>query len=82
MSAVKQSDMAFDVLGRIIEFPVTEDDRVEAGSALTRLDARDYQAELNRACAERNAVRADFNRYAKAFKAQAVAEQIFDLRAA
>lgn len=78
VSAVKQSDMAFEVSGRIIDIPVTEGQRVEAGTVLARLDARDYEAERDRARAERNAAQLEFNRYEAAFKARAVAAQELD----
>lgn len=78
VSAVKQSDMAFEVSGRIVDMPVTEGELVEAGSVLARLDSRDYESELNRARAERNAARTDFNRYDRAFKANAVTAQQLD----
>ncbi|MDV2079204.1 efflux RND transporter periplasmic adaptor subunit [Marinobacter xestospongiae] len=78
VSAVKQSDMAFEVSGRIVEMPVTEGERVAAGTLLARLDARDYVAGRDRARAERNAARADFNRYDQAYKANAVTAQQLD----
>lgn len=79
VSATKQSDMAFEVPGRILEMPVTEGDRVEAGTVLAKLDPRDYEAERARARAERNAARADFNRYDQAYKANAVTAQQLDI---
>lgn len=79
VSAVKQSDMAFEVSGRIVDMPVTEGELVEAGSVLARLDPRDYESELNRARAERDAARTDFNRYDRAFKANAVTAQQLDI---
>lgn len=78
VSAAKQSDMAFEVPGLILDMPVTEGDRVTAGTILAKLDSRHYEAERDRALAERNAARVDFNRYYKAFKAQAVTEQQLD----
>ncbi|MCQ4312812.1 efflux RND transporter periplasmic adaptor subunit [Pseudomonas stutzeri] len=78
VSAVKQSDMAFEVSGRIIDIPVTEGQRVEAGTVLARLDPRDYEAERDRARAERNAAQVEFNRYESAFRARAVAAQELD----
>lgn len=78
VEAVQQSDLAFEVAGRIVEMPVTEGDRVEAGAVLARLDPRDYEAERDRARAERNVARADFNRYDKAFQADAVTAQQLD----
>ncbi|VDK92312.1 efflux RND transporter periplasmic adaptor subunit [Pseudomonas aeruginosa] len=78
VSAVKQSDMAFEVSGRIIDIPVTEGQRVAAGTVLARLDPRDYEAERDRARAERNAAQLEFNRYEAAFKARAVAAQDVD----
>jgi RND family efflux transporter MFP subunit len=78
VSAVKQSDMAFEVAGRIIDIPVTEGQRVEAGTVLARLDPRDFEAERDRARAERNAAQLEFSRYEAAFKARAVAAQELD----
>lgn len=79
VSAVQQSELAFEVSGRIIAMPVTEGDRVEVGTILAKLDPRDYESERDRARAERNAARADFNRYDKAFQSDAVTAQQLDL---
>jgi RND family efflux transporter MFP subunit len=79
VSAVQQSDMAFEVSGRIIDMPVTEGDLVKKGAILAKLDPRDYEAERARARAERNAARADFNRYNQAYKSKAVTPQQVDI---
>jgi RND family efflux transporter MFP subunit len=79
ITAAQQSDMAFEVQGRILEMPVDEGQMVEEGTLLARLDARDYEAARDSALARRNAARADFNRYDEAFKADAVTAQDVDL---
>lgn len=78
VSAVQQSELAFEVPGRIIEFPVVEGDRVEAGAVLARIDSRDYESERDQALAGRNAALVDFKRYEKAYQAQAIAAQVLD----
>jgi RND family efflux transporter MFP subunit len=44
--ATQYAEIGFEVPGRIVELPVREGDRVEAGHVLARLDARDYEAAL------------------------------------
>ena len=46
------AEMAFEVPGRIVEFNVTEGERVLEGQILARLDDRDYKNELDAALAE------------------------------
>lgn len=79
ITAAQQSDMAFEVPGRIVEMPVDEGEFVEAGAVLAVLDPRDYEAARDKALAQRNAARADFMRYEEAFKADAVTAQDVDL---
>jgi len=79
ITPAQHSNMAFEVRGRIIEFPVDEGQMVAEGTLLAKLDARDYEARRDRALAQRNAARADFNRYNEAFKADAVTAQDVDL---
>lgn len=79
VSAGNQSDMAFEVPGRVIELPLVEGEPVEKGTVLARLDPLDYEAARNRARAERDAAQADFERYDEAFKANAVTAQDVDL---
>lgn len=79
ITAAQQSDMAFEVPGRIVEMPVDEGEFVEAGAVLATLDARDYEAARDKSLAQRNAAHADFNRYDEAFKADAVTAQDVDL---
>lgn len=78
VSAVMQTDIAFEVSGRIIDMPVIAGERVETGRVLARLDARDFEAERDRARAERDVAKADFSRYDRAFKAHAVTAQELD----
>ncbi|KKC99441.1 efflux RND transporter periplasmic adaptor subunit [Photobacterium halotolerans] len=79
ISAVKQSDMAFEVPGRIIDFPVTEGELVQTGTVLARVNPAAFEASRDRARAERNAAQADFDRYDIAFKRKAVTQQQLDL---
>lgn len=58
-----QADMAFEVAGRIVEFPVEEGQDVRAGQVLARLDPRDFQANLNKARARQRQAETDVERY-------------------
>ena len=79
VAPAQRSEMAFEVPGRIIEFPVLEGQNVKKGQVLARLDPTDYEASKEKAVAERNAGRAEFNRYNAAFKENAVTRQDLDL---
>lgn len=78
VSAVKQSDMAFEVSGRISEFAVIEGEFVRAGKVLARLEPDTFQAQRDRMRAEVSAARGDFERYQAAFKHHAVTKQQLD----
>ncbi len=62
VSAAQRADMAFEVPGRIIEFPVDEGQKVAEGAVLARLDGRDYQARLDSAKAVLRKAQADYQR--------------------
>ena len=79
VTAAQQSDMAFEVPGRIVDMLVSEGDAVAEGTVLARLDPRDYQAGKDRAEAQRNAANADFNRYTEAAVSNAVTPQSVDV---
>lgn len=63
ISAVQHSEMAFEVPGKIIEFPVREGQQVEKGELLARLDPRDFDAELGKARANVAQAKSDYERY-------------------
>lgn len=69
IKAIQHADMGFEVPGRIIEFRVKEGQRVKRGAFLARLDARDYEAELDKARTNAAKTQADANRYQKLFDA-------------
>ena len=79
ISAMQDAKMGFEVAGQVVKLLVLEGDDVEKDAVLARLDDRDYAAARDRALAQRNAARADFNRYDEAFKADAVTAQDVDL---
>ncbi|NIY82030.1 efflux RND transporter periplasmic adaptor subunit [Vibrio hepatarius] len=79
VAAVKQSDMAFEVSGRIVEFTATEGEFVYAGTTLARLEPDNYQAQRDRARAEVSAAAIDFQRYQSAYQRHAVTTQQLDI---
>jgi RND family efflux transporter MFP subunit len=75
VSAAQHAEMAFEVDGRIIEFPMKEGQRVEKGALLARLDPRDYQDQVTMSKAERDRAQAYRDRVAEAAKSGAVSKQ-------
>ncbi len=73
--ATQETDLAFEVSGKLIERPVFIGDEVKAGQVLARLDDRDYQNDVGVAKAESDRAKAQFDRIEKAAKSGAVAQQ-------
>ncbi|MFY8282556.1 efflux RND transporter periplasmic adaptor subunit [Pseudoalteromonas sp. SSMSWG5] len=78
VSAALESTLAFEVPGKITSLKIKEGQTVSAGQVLANLDARDYQSQLDSTQSNRDAALADFERYKKALKANAVTPQAFD----
>ncbi|MEE8557733.1 MAG: efflux RND transporter periplasmic adaptor subunit, partial [Myxococcota bacterium] len=75
VAAAQNSDMAFEVPGKIIEFVFREGVEVEQGDVLARLDPRDYQARLDSAQAKLNQSKSEYGRNQALFKADVIAKQ-------
>ncbi len=60
--AAQHADMGFEVSGRITEFLVKEGQQVAKGDVLARLDARDYQANLDQVNASLRKAQSDLSR--------------------
>ncbi len=60
--AVREAKMAFDVPGMVSERVVSRGDLVKQGDLIARLDARDYQNELNAALARQNQAQVHLDR--------------------
>ena len=73
--AAQSAELGFEVAGRMSERLVEEGQIVTAGEVVAKLDPRDYQVKRDRARASRDTAKADFDRYSKAFAANAVTEQ-------
>jgi RND family efflux transporter MFP subunit len=87
--AAQYSEMAFEVPGRIVEFPVNEGERVTRGQRLARLDPRDYQAKLDsaeaklqHAVAERDRAKILFDKGVKPKAEYELRERLYDVAAA
>lgn len=79
VSAAQNADMAFEVSGKIIEFPVKEGQEVAKGTLLARLDPRDFVAARDAAMARRNAAKADYERYQDLYERDATSRQELDV---
>ena len=75
IQASLNADVAFEVSGKLVDFPVKESQRVERGQVLAKLDPRDYQADLDAAQASARAARADFDRFQKLFDENVASKQ-------
>lgn len=63
----KVVELAFEVAGRIVDWPVEEGQQVKKGQILSRLDPRDYQAEVEAARARLRLADAEYRRESKLF---------------
>ncbi len=80
ISAATSAELAFEVPGKLTEFPIHEGEEVEAGSVLARIDPRDYENRLAKARAQRNDARTEFERAKKLFEQGVSAEAERDRR--
>ncbi len=67
IKAVKVVELAFEVDGRIIDWNVEEGQQVTKGQILSRLDPRDYQAQVEAARARLRLADAEYRRESKLF---------------
>jgi RND family efflux transporter MFP subunit len=63
ISPAQNAEPAFEVPGKMVEFPVDEGQTIEEGAVIARLDPRDYQADADKARANVNKTRTDLERY-------------------
>ncbi|MEM7136100.1 MAG: efflux RND transporter periplasmic adaptor subunit [Myxococcota bacterium] len=63
----KVVELAFEVPGRIVDWPVEEGQKVSKGQVLSRLDPRDYQADVEAARARLRLAEAEYRRESKLF---------------
>jgi RND family efflux transporter MFP subunit len=67
VSPAQNAEPAFEVPGKIVEFPVDEGQAIDEGAVIARLDPRDYQAEVDKARANLKKTEADLKRYQALF---------------
>ena len=79
ISTDQKVDMAFEVSGKIIEFPVNEGQTVARGTMLAKLDPRDFQASVNAATAAKNAAKAELDRRQALFDADVSPKSELDI---
>ena len=75
IAATQDVEIAFEVGGLIVEYPVAQGQFVQRGQLLARLDARDFEAALDARQAERNVSLADYRRYQDLYAADAASLQ-------
>ena len=73
--ATQAVDLAFEVHGQLVERPVNVGDKVTVGQLLARLDARDYNNDLEASRARLKQAEAYLSRISKAVESGAVAKQ-------
>jgi RND family efflux transporter MFP subunit len=78
ISAAQNADIAFEVAGKLIDFPVKESQRVERGAVLAKLDPRDFEATLSAEAAKVRAAKADLIRNQRMFDEGVVSAQTLE----
>jgi multidrug efflux system membrane fusion protein len=76
--AAQRIDMAFDVPGKVVEFPVKEGQDLQKGDLIARLDDRDFQNSLAAVKANYDNAKADYGRNLKLFKEGIIAKAQLD----
>ena len=80
VSPVTESELSFEVPGRIDYFPVIEGQWVDEGEVIARLDDHNYRAEVTSFQARLNAAQADRDRFEELFASGAVSQRDLETR--
>jgi RND family efflux transporter MFP subunit len=80
IQASQRADLGFEVPGLIISLPVVEGQPVKEGEEIGRLDARDYQAQLNAANAKLRQTKADYERRRILYEKDVISQAEMELR--
>jgi RND family efflux transporter MFP subunit len=75
ITASQNANVAFEVSGKLVDFPVKESQHVTRGQLLAKLDPRDFEAALEAAAASTRAAKADAERYRAMFRESVASEQ-------
>ena len=78
IAAAQHSEMAFEVPGKITDFPVTEGQVVKKGDLLVRIDPRDMAALADVDTAKVRLAKAEYDRQRKLFEADVSSQQELD----
>jgi len=79
VQATQRAELAFNVPGRVVEFPAEEGQTLSAGTLIARLDPAVFETRLSAARAEFNKARADYDRVRQIWeKSKAVARAEVD----
>ncbi len=78
ISAAQHSEMAFEVPGKITDFPVVEGQVVKKGDLLARIDPRDMAALADVDTAKVRLAEAEYERKKKLFEADVISQQELD----
>jgi len=80
--ANKQVDLAFQVSGQIIEFPVKKGQPVEKNKLLAKLDSRDYQHRYNAESANLEKSKQHYDRAEELLESGTISKAMYDDRKA
>jgi RND family efflux transporter MFP subunit len=79
ITAVQEVFMAFEVSGKINNFPVKEGERVKKGAVLSRLDDRDFRTALESRMADLNAAKAHYERARDLYENNTISKRDLDV---
>ena len=80
VSPVVESELSFEVPGRISYFPVKEGQWLEEGEVIARVDDRNYRAEVTSFQARLKAAQADYDRFSELLAIGAVSQRDLETR--
>jgi RND family efflux transporter MFP subunit len=79
VAPLQDAEMAFEVAGKIIGFPVDEGQEVKKGDILARLDPRDFQANLDAMFSREKTAKATYKRNESIHKEGVISDQQLDV---
>ena len=78
IAAGRAAELAFEVPGKLVEFPVKEGQEVAENAVLARLDRRDFESDVKSAQAEFDRAAANFRRAAELLEKGFISQREYD----